>query len=238
MPGGSGVVVGDFGNIFSQFSLVVAACLIFSMIESKLILPAHLRPLEGKNRAEKAGSYLVQLNQKIDKAFVTFRDRSFLPFLKLIIKHRYTSLLVIVTFWTIALGLINRDIVRSVFFPNIPVEVVYANIEMQPDASFGLTEDLLDRMETVAMQIGEDYQTEHSLASSPINAVQTRMTGDLTGFVAVSLELDGEKPLPPALFGDRLRAEIERAEGLSNLRVRDSEALPEGLFLEVRSNAL
>ncbi|MEM1230832.1 MAG: efflux RND transporter permease subunit, partial [Pseudomonadota bacterium] len=33
----------EMGQLFGQFALVVAACLLFSMIESKLILPAHLR---------------------------------------------------------------------------------------------------------------------------------------------------------------------------------------------------
>lgn len=47
------MIEGELGKIFSSFSLIVAVCLVFSLIESKLILPAHLADINTRQKEPK-----------------------------------------------------------------------------------------------------------------------------------------------------------------------------------------
>ena len=228
-------VVGDFGHIFSQFSLIVAACLVFSMIESKLILPAHLRP---KRHHAAAAGKSGRLRRRVQTGFETFKTRLFLPTLEKAIAYRYTTLLILVSMSLAGFGLLNRDLVRSVFFPSIPFDVVYADITMQSDASFGFTESTLNRMEGAVYEIAEAHQEQHGDSGSPVSHVQTRMTGDLRGNIRVALASDVAHPMSAPEFGRQWREAIGRPEGLKQLRVWDSEALPEALEIELLAPSL
>nr|VFJ64970.1 MAG: AcrB/AcrD/AcrF family protein [Candidatus Kentron sp. FW] len=83
-------VFGNYGVYFSQFSLVVAACLVFSMIESKLILPAHLLP---RRRTAASPSPRRTIAQRFQARFETFKTKLFLPGLQRAIDYRFLCFL-------------------------------------------------------------------------------------------------------------------------------------------------
>jgi len=218
-------VHGDFGGMFSQFSLVVAACLTFSMIESKLILPAHLLPQRGAAATSPPRRTPRRtIAQRFQARFETFKTDIFLPGLQRAIDYRYAILLLLLAIWLLGLGLITRGEVRPVFFPDIPFGLVYIEVAMQPDAGFGATENALEHIERTVYKAAEGLQREHGLAKPLVTSVRTHMRGDLDGTVFIELLSDSAQTVDVFDFSRRLRETIGRIEGLKGLRIHDSYA--------------
>ncbi|MEM6999496.1 MAG: efflux RND transporter permease subunit [Pseudomonadota bacterium] len=217
-------VEGEFGFVFGQFSLVVAACLAFSMIESKLILPAHLRNIGSTPKKSLGQRVRLRSNELLDQ----FKHRLFLPALTKAVRFRYSTLLVLLSFWISALGLMSLGHVRAVFFPSIPVTVVDAEIRVLPDASYGHAERVLERIEAAA------YAADALLAqnSSAIQHMLVRMTGDLEGYASV--ELNPDAGLSAKAFADAWREAIGQPEGLASLELSFEEIVPEALRIEIK----
>nr|VFJ66861.1 MAG: Multidrug efflux pump subunit AcrB [Candidatus Kentron sp. FW] len=222
-------VFGYFGEFFGQFSLVVAACLVFSMIESKLILPAHLLPRRGTaaspsprrtHRQTQGGT----IAQRFQARFETFKTKLFLPGLQRAIDYRYATLLLLLAIWLLGLGLLTRSEVRQVFFPDISYGVVYVEVTMQPDAGFGATENALDHVEQSAYKTAEDLQREHGLAEPLLTSVRTWMRNDLEGPVLFELPSGSQQAVNIFDFSRRFRKTIDRIEGIKSLRIHNSYA--------------
>jgi len=108
---------------------VVILCLIFSLIESKFILPAHLaamRPLPpaGDNDRIRA------VQDKFAHWFKGFVARRYQPLLILAIKHRYSTVALFIALLAMAIGLVASPLVRVVVFPALPSDYLSARIEV------------------------------------------------------------------------------------------------------------
>ncbi|MEM9557988.1 MAG: efflux RND transporter permease subunit [Acidobacteriota bacterium] len=209
-----GLVKGDFGLIFSQFALVTAGCLLFSVVESKLILPAHLAHLHlGEAPRSAPGRLLAALQNAVGRFFDRL-SRAYRAFLTRALRRRYLSLMTILLTTAGSVGLVAAGFVRSTFFPDIPGELVTANLTMEESAGHGLTEDNLARLEDAlhrAARRFDDVAEEGLLA-----AVQTQMTGDRSGAIHVELtpRLNG---IAPRHVADAWREEAGRLEGVRTL---------------------
>ena len=83
------------GQVFSEIGLVVVFCLIFSVIESQLVLPAHLG--HTKLRVESSELGLLQLRFKRVQTYLSgsltqLARRGYRPLLSRAIEWRYTTL--------------------------------------------------------------------------------------------------------------------------------------------------
>ncbi|MEM7049474.1 MAG: efflux RND transporter permease subunit [Acidobacteriota bacterium] len=226
-----GLVKGDFGLVFSQFALVTAGCLLFSLLESKLILPAHLAHLRPGDRP---GSRLGRQWARVQNLFSRAFDRltvHYKGFLEQALKRRYLALGGILVLTAITLGLVASGWVRSTFFPDIPGELVTATLEMEDSAGFGLTERNLARLEASLERTGRRLAGERPLFAS----IQTHMTGDRTGEVKVELTPHLET-LAPRDIADAWRLETGHLEGAETLIFSaDFDAFP-AISLEVSAS--
>ena len=130
------------GKVLAGFSGIVILALIFSLIESKFILPAHLArvPLDGPRR------YLLtrlwgRLQDGAQGGLMWFRDHVYRPALEVSVRHRYAVLILFVAAGALGLGLMAKGKIRTVFFPDVPGQVITVNLEMDARAPFALTRD-------------------------------------------------------------------------------------------------
>ncbi|HBF09493.1 MAG TPA: acriflavine resistance protein B, partial [Gammaproteobacteria bacterium] len=91
-------ISGRLGELYSQFAMVVAICLILSIIESKLILPSHLAHLKTTHRSNPniilRGIQWVQA--KAGAGLYWFNDRLYKPALDLALVHRYAVVIIFI----------------------------------------------------------------------------------------------------------------------------------------------
>ena len=125
-------VSGRQGSVFGQIAIAVIFCLIFSLVESKIILPSHLAHIK-VNRKPKF--FLARFWGKIQGAVVGalswFTRRIYQPVLRFLVPFRYLTLGVFIAVLIVVVGLIPSGKLRAVPFPDIFRDSVSANLELQ-----------------------------------------------------------------------------------------------------------
>ncbi|PSW55957.1 efflux RND transporter permease subunit [Photobacterium leiognathi] len=140
-------------EFFKAIAWVVLLCLTFSLIESKLILPAHLaraRLAQGKSRT----NALSRLKQRFNLAVDRFINQGYRRFISVCIVHRYSVLATFSGILMLAIALVASGQLRWVFFPNLPSDYIQVNVDMNISSSD-------ENNAKVAAQIEEAlYQTD------------------------------------------------------------------------------
>ena len=86
------MISGVMGAFFASIGWVVTLCLVFSIIESKLILPAHLSHMKIKTYAKDTHNAFVRFQRFFSEGLHTVIDDYYLPFLKKSLERRATGL--------------------------------------------------------------------------------------------------------------------------------------------------
>ena len=125
-------VSGRMGNIFGQIATAVILCLIFSLIESKLILPSHLCHIK-VNQAPKnfITCKWARFQGSIAGGLRHLVTRYYQPVLRFLIPYRYAVGAGFVAILILVAGLLPSGKLRFVFFPDIFRDSISANLELE-----------------------------------------------------------------------------------------------------------
>ncbi|MCL1076937.1 efflux RND transporter permease subunit [Parashewanella spongiae] len=151
---------GFLGSITSSIGLVIILCLLFSLIESKLILPAHLAQMSMKlNRPPK--TVFGRTKQNFHQGMMTFISDKYRPFIKVCIKQRYVVLALFILLGFLAKGMKDGGAVREVFFPNLPSDFISVNVEMEKGTSEQHTLDVIQEIEDALYRVNTAMEQEY-----------------------------------------------------------------------------
>ena len=154
-------VGGAAAPFFEAIAVVVILCLLFSLIESKLILPSHLVGLRLGRPMTSRIAFLERWQRKIAGGLTQFIDNRYQPFLRLCLKHRYATLASFMAILIISVNAVSAGIARFEFFPNVPGDGVQAQIIMQDGTSAEIMRETLGRVEAAAYQMDANYRAEY-----------------------------------------------------------------------------
>ena len=179
------------GGVVSAFqeaiAVVVILCLLFSLIESKLILPAHLVGLKIGAKQRPKFQWIGKWQAKIDKALKTFvRDR-YQPMLRHCLARRYLTVSGFIGLLIIAAGTVNSGIAKFEFFPNVPSDTVRAEVIVYDGTSAQGMADILTTIEDAAYAVDETYRQEHPNQDGLVKHVLFYAGSDTQGTFIVSL---------------------------------------------------
>ena len=165
---------GVSGKIWPNIPLIVIPTLMFSLVQSKLVLPSHLALLKRSDPNRKVWP-LSRLQRRISTGLEKFVLKVYSPFLKKCLRHRYVVLSAFVGIFILTVGLVAGKWVKSQFFPEVEADLVIARFELPRGVPFESSEDATERLEGAALKIATKYQDEdgepvvrHILASSGI----------------------------------------------------------------------
>ncbi|PAW61721.1 MAG: hypothetical protein B9S37_04610 [Verrucomicrobiia bacterium Tous-C3TDCM] len=164
---------GFYGTFARQVPPVVIAILLFSLIEAKLSLPAHLKFL--KPLSSKRGAF-ARFQKKVADGMEFFIDRIFTPLLVFATKHRYSTCCLFLALAFASFGLINSGRLGFVSMPNIEKNRLIANITMPREAKVEDTDRLVERCEKAAEQLKKEF-VDPGTGQSLINDVLTSAGG-------------------------------------------------------------
>ncbi|MEN1727747.1 MAG: efflux RND transporter permease subunit, partial [Pseudomonadota bacterium] len=168
------LIVNALGKVLASFSGIVILALIFSLIESKLILPAHLAQVSMEPRGSSVVSRGWGLVQDGAQSLLNrFRDRIYQPILVHSIRQRYAVLILFLAAAITGLGLIYKGRVQTVFFPEVPGQLISVNLEMDARAPFSLIEANIDRIEAVGRALNQELRAEKGMERAPIQTFFT-----------------------------------------------------------------
>jgi len=197
---------------------VVILCLIFSLIESKLILPAHLVKMKIKEFNPK--NPLDRLRAWIDVKLKGFIQKSYRPALALFLEYRYAVLMFFISLMLISAGLFNGGFVRFIGQPKIPHDFPRVTVEMNVDASEKTTLETLLNIQSLIQRIDKDIVAEHG--KSMISDMQVDLRGRTRGEVMVKLVVPEERVINTFELADLWRAAIPNYPGVKSFTVGDN----------------
>jgi multidrug efflux pump subunit AcrB len=144
------------GSWYAAIPLVVIPVLLFSLIESKFILPAHLKHV--KMRTEKNTSRLSKLQQKIANSLEVMIEKVYQPILAQVMRWRYAAWTAMFASLILIIGTIAAGHTKFVFFPRVQSEVATATLVMPAGTAFESTDRIISAMTMHAKDLQEAYR--------------------------------------------------------------------------------
>ncbi len=188
-------VGGAAAPFFEAIAVVVILCLLFSLIESKLILPAHLVGLRLGRPMTSRIAFLERWQRNIAAGLTQFIDTLYQPILQLCLRHRYATLASFLAFLIISINAVSTGIARFEFFPNVPGDGVQAQIIMQDGTSAEIMRETLSRVEAAAYQMDTDYRAEYPQDKGLLEHLIFYTESDTQAMFMMSLTLPEERSI-------------------------------------------
>jgi len=151
------MVEGVRGQIFAQIPAIVIPVLLFSLVESKLILPAHLKHLSDNPPQQRWMQLLARLQGGVADGFERAIETLYRPLLKTALQRRYLSLSLFIGVSLIIFSLVLGGHLSYVFFPRVQSETARAVLTMPPGTPFATTLRHIDHFTKEAEKLRDKY---------------------------------------------------------------------------------
>ncbi|MEO1970723.1 MAG: efflux RND transporter permease subunit [Pirellulaceae bacterium] len=165
---------GTWGDFAKQIPPVVAPVLLFSLVESKLILPAHLKHLSVTTRNGRFARFQAAIASGLERVV----ERVYQPTLAWAVQKRLTVLTVFVGIAIVMAGYCIGGRLGFVSFPTVDTSRVSALLDLPDDTPLEVTDRYVQRMEDAVEELRREFVdpgTGKSLVGHTI-----RLTGGAT----------------------------------------------------------
>ena len=146
---------GPDGEFFYNIAIVVILCLAFSLIESKLILPAHIAHI--KFTEVKPNGWRARFNNRFNQ----FIHGPYRRTVENAVQWRWAVLAGFIAMLMLSWGLVAGNHVRMIPQPKVPHDFPSIGIEMNENVSDRATIEALKTIESVIWQIEEETIKEY-----------------------------------------------------------------------------
>lgn len=223
------LVGGQVAPFFEAIGMVVILCLMFSLIESKLILPAHLAHARIPKIKKNKSSLLERYQQWVARGLARFIENIYKPALIKALAYRYATISLFVAALIISAGIVIGGLVRFEFFPNIPSDFIQARVVMNDGSSFEARNDALSRMEHAILTLNEEYPEEN-----PVDHVMVFTNGDSGGDIVVELTKSEDRSISALEIEQRWRDRVGVIPGASEVRFFSSTSAGGGSAINLQ----
>ena len=175
---------GDLGQLLSIVGYVVTICLFFSIVESQLILPAHLAHRKRSSPTDEINDFHAawrRLQQRIANGIGRFAHDTFGPALDRVIESRYTALALGFSVLLVALGLVLSDRIEVQFMPQVEGDSIVARVEMPEGVNVEQTARAARQIEEAALQLKAELDAANPDRPSLIEHVFTSVGQTMGG---------------------------------------------------------
>ncbi len=170
-------IEGHRGAFFAQIPVVVIPVLLFSLIESKFVLPAHLKHLKLRHENVESQGRLAKLQQSFADGFETMIVRYYKPLLGIALRNRLTTLMLFVGVLLLILAMVTSGWTRFVFFPRIQGDTARVTLTMPSGTPFEVTDSHIYRMVQAARELQDEYRDPSTGESVIMNIYSTTGSG-------------------------------------------------------------
>ncbi|MDX3773028.1 efflux RND transporter permease subunit [Chromatiaceae bacterium AAb-1] len=242
------MVDGVMAPIWESIAWVVVLCLVFSLIESKLILPSHIAHMNTRPWDENRRNIFYRLGKNMSKgirkarhfstrALQSFVQNRYRPFVEKCIKFRYVTLTSFVAMLILMFGLVSGGFIRWVFFPDIPSDFMSARFEMEEGASNEATILALQNLEQSLLAVDKDIEKDQGAA-----VVKHRLAflnSETAGEIVVELQKGENREIDAFEIARLWREAVPEIPGMKTLKINASDGGGgSDISLQLRSNNL
>lgn len=204
----------ELAQVLAGFSAVVILALVFSLIESKFILPSHLA-FGAPSQPSKSWPlrWIGRAQSWCDSGLNYFTQHYYKPLLRRSLINRTTVLFLFISLMTVAWGLLDKGSIRSVFFPEIPGRYMTVLVTMDEDAPLPLAHTAAKQLEEGLSQTSRLLEKQYSLSTPLVNRYLVSIEGPTKVELTAELTTEGLKAVPAPELLNRLQEETGLIEG-------------------------
>ena len=162
---------GVMGKFIRVIPLIVIPTVLFSLVESKLILPAHLAHRAGDSSVEKRPGRLARLKGFFAESLLWFAQRVYQPVVATALRWRYATVAGFACVLLMTVGLIAGGRMDFTFFPKMESEIVVAQLTMPQGTSVENTARGVRQLEQAALALREQLRDEDGEGSAVKNVI-------------------------------------------------------------------
>ncbi|KPH90249.1 acriflavine resistance protein B [Pseudoalteromonas undina] len=165
-------IEGARGALFAQIPVVVIPVLLFSLIESKFVLPAHLKYIKLRHQKGEPSKFEA-IQQRFADGFESAILKYYQPILNTALRHKLATVSLFVGVFFIILTMITSGWTKFIFFPRIPSETVRVNLTLPTGTPFEVTNKYVIDMSEKAQQLQDKYRDPNTGESVILNILAT-----------------------------------------------------------------
>lgn len=169
-------VPGLSGKLYRVIPAIVISVLVISLVESLLVLPAHLAALKDP-KATGLYAAIHRQQQKVRRGLEAFIERIYAPWLDLTLRWRYTASATGVALLLAAVGWVAGGHTPFRFMPDIAGDVTICDVQMPYGTPVAETDRIRREMLRVAQEIIEE-SGEEGIVRGVFSQVGTPLPGD------------------------------------------------------------
>jgi multidrug efflux pump subunit AcrB len=154
-------VPGMMGEVMRIIPIVVIATLLFSLVESLLILPAHLSHVnlaKADDHGKKGVSrFFSRIQQNFSNGLDRFITNIYQPVLETALKWRYTFMAVAIGTLILTMAIVAGGALKFTFMPNIEADNIVALLTLPEGSSVDQTANALEKLEVSADKLKSEF---------------------------------------------------------------------------------
>ena len=169
------LVEGALGKVWRIIPVVTIVVLIFSLIESLTILPAHLAHLKEDSPTKNNffSKWWNGVQQRIHNGLQMFIKNTYTPVLEWALKNRGTTISIAISTFILSLGIVASGFLKFNFFPPLEADIVIATVEYPEGTPVSITKEGLERIEESAFKLKDSLEESYPEQKIFINMVST-----------------------------------------------------------------
>ncbi len=213
------LVSGVSGQFFAAIGWVVVLCLAMSLVESKLILPAHLAHMRVKTYEPDTANRFIRFQRRFSDGLFVFVDKVYLPSLATLLRNRYLTLSGFVAVLILSIGLVAGGQLKMVFFPDFAGDFMRVNLEMNEGTPADLTRRSMDQITAALREVDTRMQEELELDGPVIRTVFSWVGSEISGGMLVELYKTDDQRINTRDIERRWRAQLGDLPGARTLQI-------------------
>ena len=169
------LVEGAMGKIWRIIPVVTILVLIFSLIESLTILPAHLAHMkdDSDTKDNRFFEWWSRVQLVIHDGLQTFIKNIYEPILRWSLLHRANTIAIAISIFILTVGVVASGFLRFSFFPPLEADIVIAGVEYPEGTPVSITKNGLDRVEQSAYRLKDSLEVLYPNQKIFIHMVST-----------------------------------------------------------------
>src|SRR5690606_31728087 len=148
-----------FGSFFEAVGWVVILCLLFSLVESKLILPSHLAHMHAKQNKPHPGP-LLKTQRYIDFKLQSFITNHYQPTIEKAILKPALTLSIFAAIFILSIGLISNGLVRFVMLPDFASDIIQAEFAMAQGTPKERSKAVLNQVQQALIDLDKEISAD------------------------------------------------------------------------------
>lgn len=190
---------------------VVILCLIFSLIESKWILPAHLA-----HSKPTRNPLLLKINgiqERVNDRLRQFVANHYIPMVKRCIDYRYATLAFFLALFILASGLLAGGVVRTVLSPEIPGEFISVELRMSEGSPEEGTRQAVADIVSALQDVDRDYRQANENGAGLVTHINAYGKDRINGWVMVELTKEDQRDISAVQVQQLWREQLGAVHG-------------------------